>query len=219
MLELYSQKYMAKSSLTMNLLYYELYGKTTESLGISYTLLKNNHLISNIYIGIINSTASAAPTLEKDMEIVIDDLTSTPSAQITGYPVNMTCSILHSPMYYPLDGIFVILSFYGLKEKGYLSSQSLVAVLTAIEMINKESPVMGKVIIPILIDSAIGKEKFGAQFIQYSSQFKIAAVIIYATIDDLDSLLQCMLIIAFLLFFFFFSSFSPFSLFIYIVNI
>lgn len=50
---------------------------------------------------------------------------------------------------------------------------------------------MGKTIIPILIDSAMGKAKYEIEFVKYSSQFKIAAVIIYATIDDLSALLEC----------------------------
>lgn len=135
MFELISQKYMKESDITINLLYYELYGKITTSLDVSYSLLKNNHLLSNIFIGKIDTTTS---TIVKDMEIVINDLTVNPTAQITGYPVNMTCNILHSPPYYPLDGLFVILSFQGLEEKGYLSSHSLISVLASIDTINKE---------------------------------------------------------------------------------
>lgn len=179
MLELYSVVLMRTTVTSQSIINFEIYDVEMTISGYSFSLLHNNHLMSHIDIVMIRSpNPMKIATVELQFQV--------PISQISGSPSNITCNVLHTPPIESVDALFVGISFSGSGDSGYLGSHVLVTLLTAIDYVNRNEPLMGKQLIPIFINADLPDEEYVAKYYKQSSMFKLLCVFADVDIEILD---------------------------------
>lgn len=181
LLEIISSEMVENPQINRELLLFKIYDRKINNGGIDYSLSVGNHLITNIDILNIdeNGVIISKTTIDTDFKM--------PLFQVTGFPKNTTCNIIESSNKVALDGIFIILSFYGNNNYSQYIIPGLLSLLRSIDYINENGKVFDKDIIPIFIDACLSNDDYAGKFIEISESFEVSVVFANALLEDLLS--------------------------------
>lgn len=115
---------------------FEILNKEMYYAKMTFGLLQNMRLLSTIMIcEIIKDTTTNVYILRNVTDIKVK-YNIVPVAQIQGQPSNITCNVKLNNQIIKSDGIYMVMSFYGNNERGYLESHKLISILAAIDHLN-----------------------------------------------------------------------------------
>lgn len=129
-----------------------------------------------------------------------------PTSQVYGQPDNTTCDLFTSNDFIPLEGFFMVLSFYGGDNpRGYYESFTLNAAIAAVKDINRYyGGLLGKSIVPIFLDGSLSDHDYMDLLNDYYERFDISIFYISLSIADIILINECIFIYNFFYSFLFF---------------
>lgn len=136
MLEMLGKVFDRQNDVDSKQVLFELFNKDLYFANMKFGLLRNLRLIANLMVGYVEEDTTTG-TFELKNRTEISVKYSVPIAVIQGQPNYTTCDSTYDDPVIDADAIFVVLSFYGRNDRGYLESHKLIATLAAIDRINE----------------------------------------------------------------------------------
>lgn len=136
MLEMLGKIFNRQNDLESKQVLFELFDKDLFYANMKFGLIRNLRLLANLMVCNVNEeTLTGIFTLTNQTEIPVKY--NVPIAVIQGQPNYTTCDVSYNDPVITANAIFIVLSFYGRNDRGYLDSHKLVATLAAIDRINE----------------------------------------------------------------------------------